>query len=70
MRNGAESDNLDGLNLVPGIAGRSPSYLIRQMYDFKSGSRAGAESGPMKGVVANLDQDDLVLIAAYLASLR
>jgi cytochrome c553 len=30
-----------GLGPIPGIAGRSPSYLARQLYDFQRGAAAG-----------------------------
>src|SRR5262249_44725049 len=33
--------DLKGLGPVPGLAGRSPSYLARQFYDFKKGARQG-----------------------------
>lgn len=60
---------LMGLVDVPGIAGRSPSYLVRQIYDFKRGTRKGKSSPLMQPVVANLTTDDMVAVAAYLASL-
>ena len=63
-------DRLNGLGPVPGIAGRSPSYLVRQLYDMQQGTRKGAWSPLMKPVVANLTQDDMLAIAAYVASLR
>src|SRR4029077_18748292 len=31
--------DLKGLGPVPGLAGRSPSYLVRQMYDMQQGAR-------------------------------
>jgi cytochrome c553 len=61
--------DLKGLGAVPGIAGRSPSYIVRQLIDFQRGKRTSAAGLPMKGVVANLNQDDFVSIAAYTASL-
>lgn len=61
---------LRGQGKVPSIAGRSPSYIVRQLYDMKSGARGGAETQLMKPVVARLGMGDLVSIAAYLASLR
>ena len=61
--------DLKGLAEMPGIAGRSPSYLVRQMYDMQQGSRKGAMSALMQPVVANLTGDDLVAIAAYVTSL-
>jgi cytochrome c553 len=62
--------DLQGLGPVPGIAGRSPSYLVRQLYDMQQGYRAGIWTALMKPVVAHLDQDDMISIAAYMASLN
>ncbi len=61
---------LTGLKDAPPIAGRSPGYLARQLYDFQSGARSGAGALLMKPVVAQLTNDDLVAITAYLASLE
>ncbi len=60
--------DLKGLGPVPGIAGRSPSYLVRQMFDMKHGARKGLWSDLMKSAVTNLSEDDMVAIAAYAAS--
>jgi len=61
--------DLQGLAEVPGIAGRSPSYLTRQLYDMQQGTRHGAFAALMQPVVANLKDEDFVAIAAYVASL-
>src|SRR5262252_3245900 len=61
--------DLKGLGPVPGIAGRSPSYLVRQMYDMQTGARHGEWAELMKPVVAKLGDEDLVNIAAYVSSL-
>jgi cytochrome c553 len=61
--------DLKGLGPLPGIAGRSPSYMFRQLYDFGHGARTGEWSPLMAQVVSNLDQDDMLAIVAYLASL-
>jgi cytochrome c553 len=61
-------ENLDGLGPVPGIAGRSPSYLVRQMYDMQQGSRRGEWAALMKPVVSKLSQEDMLNIAAYVSS--
>jgi cytochrome c553 len=61
--------DLRGIGPVPALAGRSPSYLFRQLYDMKSGARAGAWYGLMAPSVAALSQDDMLNIAAYAASL-
>ncbi len=60
--------DLKGLGNMPGIVGRSPSYMMRQLYDLKSGARAGPYSSMMKPVVAELSVDDMAQIAAYLAT--
>jgi cytochrome c553 len=60
---------LKGLGAVPGIAGRSPSYMVRQLYDIKAGARAGEASALMKAVVARLGEDDMNALSAYLATL-
>ena len=61
--------DLMGLGEAPGIAGRSPSYLARQLYDHQQGNRRGKLALLMQPVVANLAPDDLVALAAYVASL-
>jgi cytochrome c553 len=54
---------------VPALAGRSPSYIVRQLWDMHQGTRRGTWSPLMKPVVERLTQDDMLAIAAYLASL-
>jgi cytochrome c553 len=60
--------DLKGIGPVPGLAGRSPSYMVRQMYDMKTGMRKGPWTELMKPVVAKLTSDDMLAIAAYASS--
>jgi cytochrome c553 len=60
---------LKGLGPVPGIAGRSPSYIVRQLYDLKYGARAGTGSALMTPAVDKLTLVDMIALAAYAASL-
>ncbi len=60
--------DLQGLGPVPGIAGRSASYLMRQLYDMQQGSRNGGWTPLMKPVVAKLTNEEMVAIVAYVAS--
>jgi cytochrome c553 len=53
---------------IPPIAGRSPSYLVRQLWDMQQGTRRGALSQLMTPVVANLSPADMTDLAAYVAS--
>ena len=50
--------DLMGVADVPPIAGRSPSYMVRQMWDMQQGTRNGASAQLMKLVVANLTPED------------
>ena len=61
---------LRGLVDVPRIAGRSPSFLMRQLVDLKQGTRRGGTAELMKPVVANLTEQDMVDLVAHLASLN
>ena len=62
--------NLEGVGDIPGIAGRSPSAMARQLIDFRGGARNGPVAALMKTPVAKLSDDDIVAITAYLASLK
>jgi cytochrome c553 len=61
--------DLMGVADVPPIAGRSPSYIVRQLFDIQRGSRNGASAQLMKLVVATLTPADMLDIAAYVSSL-
>ncbi len=62
-------ETMNGLAVVPTLRGRSPSYLARQLADFKTGARRGLWSPLMTSVVADLNADDILALSAYLASL-
>ena len=61
--------DLRGIGPVPALAGRSPSYMARQLYDLQNGNRDGLWSDLMDRAVANLTVEDIVNIVAYAASL-
>ncbi len=58
-----------GVGLVPPIAGRSPSYLLRQLMNFRTGARHDDGSAPMQPVVSALTVDDMVAVSGYVGSL-
>ena len=60
--------DLKGIGNVPSISGRSPSYIARQLYDIQHGTRTGNAVALMQPVVAKLNQDDMIALAAYMAS--
>ena len=58
--------NLRGNGDIPGIVGKTASYTMRQLWDIKLGTRHSPEMLP---TVINLNEQDLLAISAYLASL-
>jgi cytochrome c553 len=56
---------------IPPLAGRSPSYLAREIFDIQQGMRAGSyQLMPlMKKAIEKLTAEDIIDITAYLASL-
>lgn len=67
---GCHGADLKGVGIVPGIAGRSPSYVVRRLFDIQTGMHTGPSVAPMQEVVRRLSSDDMIAIAAYLATLR
>jgi len=61
--------DLMGTGSTPGIAGRSPSYMMRQLWDMKRGTRNGPQVALMKPVIQDLTVADMTDIVAYLASM-
>ncbi len=68
--NVCHGQDLNGLGPMPGVAGRSPSYIMRQLWDIQQGTRKGLWSPLMKQVVAKLSQEDMLNLSAYVASLH
>jgi len=60
--------NLEGIGPVPALAGRSPSYTMRQLFDMKTGARRGPWSELMKPIVTSMSVQDLAAVAAFAAS--
>lgn len=61
--------SLRGTADIPNIAGQHSIVIARQLFAFKAGDRAGAMAGLMQPVVEKLTDDDIIAIAAYVASL-
>ena len=60
---------LQGLGAIPPIAGRSPTYLLRQLLAFQNGARSGPGSQPMQPVVMRMKIGSMIDVTAYAASL-
>jgi cytochrome c553 len=62
-------EGLHGAGNIPRLSGVHPIYLARQLYLFKDKSRNGADAGLMQQPVEQLNDDDILAIAAYIGSL-
>jgi cytochrome c553 len=60
---------LQGTDKIPPIAGRSPTYLLRQLLAFKNGTRTGEAAAQMAPTVEKLELADMIALAAYVGSL-
>jgi cytochrome c553 len=61
--------SMEGLVDTPRLAGMSPTYIVRQVIEIQTGTRAGPSAKVMKGFVANVKLNELIAISAYLGSL-
>jgi cytochrome c553 len=55
--------------VAPPLAGRSPSYLLRQLIAFSVGARADSAGALMRAVARTLSIDDMIGAAAYVGSI-
>jgi cytochrome c553 len=62
-------EGMQGLANVPRLAGLHPIYITRQLYLFREGDRTGADAPLMRKPLANLNDEDILNVSAYLASL-
>ena len=62
-------EGLKGVSNIPRIAGVHPIYLVRQLYNFKTGANNGSEAQLMKPVVEKLTDEDIIALAAFVGSL-
>lgn len=53
---------------LPGLVGRSPSYLVRQLQDMQPGTRKRIWTDPMRAVAEELTDEEMIAIGADLAS--
>jgi len=56
--------------VYPKIAGQSATYLLAQMKDIKSGTRANGQTAVMKGIIAGVSEEEMKAIAEWLATLQ
>ncbi len=62
--------NCHGTGMKLWGAGRSPTYIVRQLLAFQTGPRHDVEAAPMTAVAEQLSPADMVAVAAYWGSLK
>jgi len=60
--------NLQGVGIIPPLAGRSPTYIVRELILFRTGQRSNPQAAPMRMEASQLSINDMVAVAAYAAS--
>lgn len=59
---------LQGVGIIPPLAGRSPTYIARELILFQTGRRTNPGATPMVQQAAHLTLKDMVDVAAYAGS--
>ncbi|MGE5469378.1 MAG: c-type cytochrome [Bacteroidota bacterium] len=54
----------------PKIAGQNAAYIEQQMKDIKSGARNNGQTAAMKGVMHLVNDEEIKVLADYLAKLK
>lgn len=57
------------LPVYPKLAGQNAEYALAQMKDIKSGARSNGQSAAMKGIMANVSDEEMKAIADWLSTL-
>ncbi len=57
------------LPVYPKLAGQNADYALQQMQDIKSGARSNGHTAAMKGIMYLVDDEEMKILAEYLASL-
>lgn len=57
------------LPVYPKLAGQNPEYLFQQLKDIKSGVRKNAMTAAMYGIMQNVDEEEMRVLADWLGSL-
>lgn len=64
---GCHQPNGTGIARYPRLAGQRATYLVQQLMNFKQGARTNDPAHVMRSIAANLSEDDMRVLAAYLS---
>lgn len=63
-----KGQTIPGIGIVPPLAGRSPTYIARELILFRLGRRTDPASAPMRAEASQLTLPEMINVAAYAAS--
>jgi cytochrome c553 len=63
-----EGADLPGTGIAPPLAGRSPTYLVKELILFHEGERTNPAAVPMRAEASALTVPEMIDVAAYAAS--
>lgn len=63
-----EGQTVPGIGVVPPLAGRSPTYIARELILFREGKRSDPAAAPMRAEASALTVPEMIDVAAYAAS--
>jgi len=65
-----EGRTMPGIGIVPPLAGRSPTYIARELILFREGKRREPAAAPMRAEASRLTVPEMIDVAAYAASCK
>lgn len=66
--NACHGADLRGISTIPPLAGRSPTYIVRQLILFRLGGRANIAAAPMRQQASRLTLQEMIDVAAWAGS--
>lgn len=57
-----------GMAIFPSIAGQDADYLSQRLQQYRAGETVGANTALMAPMAANLSDDDIANLAAYIST--
>jgi len=54
----------------PSLRSQHPQYIVTQLQNFKSGSRANDAGGMMRNLVVRMSEEEMKAVAAYVAGIQ
>jgi cytochrome c553 len=61
-------ETMPGIGIAPPLAGRSPTYIVKELILFRRGRRTDRAALPMRAEASQLTVPEMVAVAAYAAS--